>query len=276
MQKASDLKAERTLATRMFLGLLLGVGILYSVVLVYHANTPLPESEAVAEASWLEQCRQLCAQYGLVSTGDIKQDAEIYLDRVDSHALSAPLAELLTDPSFERAETEECELLGKSAPDFKLLNTEDQETSLSELNSNGPVILVFYYGYNCSHCVAQLFALQKDLEYFHELGAEVVAISADAPEHTREKYEEYGKFTFPVLSDPDYKVSHQWEVYYPPTDKEQEDLLHGTFVIDGSGTVVFANRGYQPFVDNKSLLQWIQQANQTTPSQNSSEVARVY
>jgi peroxiredoxin len=102
-----------------------------------------------------------------------------------------------------------------------------------------------------------LFALQKDLEYFHELGAEVVAISADAPEHTREKYGEYGGFAFPVLSDPDYSVSEAWGIYVRPSPTQQEDLLHGTFVIDRSGIVIFANRGYQPFVDNQSLLQWI-------------------
>ncbi|MCA9043836.1 MAG: redoxin domain-containing protein [Planctomycetaceae bacterium] len=257
---------ERGLSTKVFLGLLLAVGVLYGIILIYHANTPLPEPEQMTEASWLEQCRQLCAQYGLVTTGDIKQDAEVYLDRVDSHALSAPLAELLADTSFERAETEDFTLLGSPAPDFKLFNTENEEVSLADLNSKGPVILVFYYGYNCSHCVAQLFAIQKDLEYFHELGAEVVAVSADMPEHTREQYEEYGSFTFPVLSDPDYKVSEQWEVYFPPTEQDQDDLLHGTFVIDRHGKVIFANRGYQPFVDNKSLLFWLQEVDRATPN----------
>jgi hypothetical protein len=33
--------------------------------------------------------------------------------------------------------------------------------------------------------------------------------------------------------------------------------LHGTFVIDRHGKVIFANRGYEPFVDNQSLLRWL-------------------
>ncbi|MCA8985664.1 MAG: redoxin domain-containing protein [Planctomycetaceae bacterium] len=249
-------RQQRSAATKAFLGLLVGVGILYGVVLAYHVATPIPSDDG-AEASWLEQCRQVCAQYGLVYTGDIKVDAEVYLDAVESKKLSSPLEELLNAPDFQRAETEQHPLIGKPAPDFTLINAEDQPVSLSTMRKQGPIVLVFYYGYNCSHCVAQLFALQKDLEYFHELGAEVVAISADKPEFTREQYTEYGGFIFPVLSDPDYAVSEAWGVYMRPSESQQEDLLHGTFVIDRSGTVVFANRGYQPFVDNQSLLQWI-------------------
>ncbi|MGE3780225.1 MAG: peroxiredoxin family protein, partial [Pirellulaceae bacterium] len=142
-----------------------------------------------------------------------------------------------------------------------LVNTHDQPITLSDLNRRGPVILVFYYGYYCSHCVAQLFGLQKDLEYIRELGAEVVAISADTPESTRGKYTEYGGFTFPVLSDQDYRVSEAWGVYVRPSINRSEDLLHGTFVIDRAGKVIFARRGYQPFVDNKSLLYWLADEN---------------
>ncbi|MCA9063123.1 MAG: redoxin domain-containing protein [Planctomycetaceae bacterium] len=121
-------------------------------------------------------------------------------------------------------------------------SVEDQLITSSALEQQGPIVPVFYYGYNCSHCVAQLFALQKDLEYFHELGAEVVAISGDKPEFTREPSAEYGGFTFPVLFDPD-SVSEAWGVYVRPSELQQEDLLHGTLAIDRCGTVVFANRG---------------------------------
>jgi peroxiredoxin Q/BCP len=253
----------RSLATRMFLTVLACVAVVYGVVLAYHANTPMPAA-GTGEASWLEQCRQFCAEYGLVSTGNLKQDAEEYLEVIAGGELAAPLQDLLSDPDFEPAATEEHPLIGQSAPDFTLVNTEDESVSLASFNREGPVVLVFYYGYSCSHCVAQLFALQKDLEYFHQLGAEIVAVSADSPEHTRERYAEYGSFTFPVLSDPEYAVSEEWGVYVRPTDEQQEDLLHGTFVIDRDGTVIFANCGYQPFLDNQSLLHWLADQNSET------------
>ncbi len=256
----ADDNYQRSSATRLFLALLVGVGLLYGIVLAYHVTTPIPKTE-VAEAHWLEQCRQLCARYGLVSTGNIKEDAEAYLEVVDSKKLSAPLEELLSVPDFERAATEEHPLTGQQAPDFTLLNSLDETVTLSSLNKEGPIVLVFYYGYNCSHCVAQLFALQKDLEYFHELGAEIVAISADTPQVTRDQSAEFGGFTFPVLSDSDYAVSETWEVYTRPSETIQEDLLHGTFVIDRQGKVLFANRGYEPFLDNQSLLHWLTNRN---------------
>lgn len=247
---------QRSPATKLFLGLLAGIGILYAVILTYHVSTPFPASDA-AEAHWLERCRQMCAEYGLVYSGDVKEDVEAYLEAVESEQLSAPLEEILSDAEFERAASQSHPLIGKTAPDFELVNSNDESVRLSPLTDKGPVVLVFYYGYNCSHCVAQLFALQKDLELFEELDAQVVAISADTPEFTREQFAEYGGFTFPVLSDADYAVSEDWSVYVRPSDTELEDLVHGTFVIDGNGTVVFANRGYQPFLDNKSLLHWI-------------------
>lgn len=256
---------QRSLSTKLFLGLLGSFALLYGVVLTYHAVTPLP-AEDVAEMSWLEECRQLCAKYGLVSTGNFKADAEAYLEILNTQDLSEPLEELLSDQEFQRVATEDHPLIGKPAPDFTLIDAHDQQTSLKDILRDGPVVLVFYYGYNCSHCVAQLFALQEDLDYIHELGADIVAISADSPEHTRGKYAEYGDFNFPVLSDPDYKVSEQWGVYVPKSEGQQEDLKHGTFVIDKDGTVIFANRGYQPFVDNKSLLYWIAGRNSESQS----------
>lgn len=247
---------ERSLATKTFLAMLAGFAVLYAVVLTYHVRHPMTQTTAEAP-DILELCRQYCAQYGLVPTGDIKVDAEAYLTAVDSQQLSAPLQELLSDDGFQPAATEDHPLLGQPAPDFQLANTQDVTRPLAKFRQQGPVILVFYYGYNCSHCVAQLFALQQDLERFHELGAEVVAISSDSPEFTRKQFAEYGEFTFPVLSDPDLAVAETWGVYVRPTDDQQEDMLHGTFVIDRDGRVVFANRGYEPFVDNRSLLHWL-------------------
>ncbi|MCA9048657.1 MAG: redoxin domain-containing protein [Planctomycetaceae bacterium] len=247
---------ERSLATKTFLAMLAGFAVLYGVVLTYHVRHPLSQTTA-EEPDFLELCRQYCAQYGLVPTGDIKVDAEAYLTAVNSQQLSAPLQELFADDGFQPAATEDHPLLGQPAPDFELTNTQDVTQSLAKFRQHGPVILVLYYGYNCSHCVAQLFALQKDLELFHELGAEVVAISSDSPEFTRKQYAEYGEFTFLVLSDPDLAVAETWGVYVRPTDDQQEDMLHGTFVIDRDGRVVFVNRGYEPFVDNRSLLHWL-------------------
>ena len=59
------------------------------------------------------------------------------------------------------------------------------------------------------------------------------------PDYTRQRDQELGGFSFPVLSDPAYIVSETWGVYVRASDPQQEDMQHGTFVIDRDGTVVF-------------------------------------
>lgn len=264
--KSNPSKVKRSLATEVFLVFLGCVALFYFLIIAYHYTTPMQQVEA-AEPNWLEQCRQFCAEYGLVTTGDIKKDAEAYLEATKKETLSASLKEILSDSQFEKAETQKHPLLLQQASDFTLPDVEGQPISLASFKNKRPVVLVFYYGYYCSHCVAQLFALEKDLKYFHEMGAEVIAISADTGESTKEKYAKYGKFSFPVLSDTDYRISEAWGVYTRPSDEQAEDLLHGTFVISQAGEVVFANRGQQPFVDNKSLLHWLAELKQQSASQ---------
>ena len=249
-------KVKRSLATELFLGFLGCVALFYILIIVYHYSTPMQRAEAT-EPDWLEQCRLFCAEYGLVSTGDIKKDAEAYLEVTNRETLSVSLNEILSDSQFEKAETQQHPFLHRQGADFTLPDVEGQAVSLESFRLKKPVILVFYYGYYCSHCVAQLFALEKDLAYFHEMGAKVIAISADSSESTQEKFAKYGSFSFPVLSDHDYRISEAWGLYTRPSQEQAEDLLHGTFVINQAGEVVFANRGHQPFVDNKSLLHWL-------------------
>lgn len=103
--------------------------------------------------------------------------------------------------------------------------------------------------------MSQLFALDKDIEKFSELGVKVVTVSADPPELTRERFKQYGAFQFPVLSDPGNKIAEKYESYVPNAKAgEQGDLLHGTFVISRKGKIVWTNRGDSPFTENRKLL----------------------
>ena len=104
-------------------------------------------------------------------------------------------------------------LLGRQAPDFELADPEGKVWNLGELRDGRPVVLIFYYGYHCVTCVRQLFDVNRDLPLFREVGARVVAISADPPELTRQRFQQYGPFGFPVLSDPGNKVAQAYRVF---------------------------------------------------------------
>jgi thioredoxin-dependent peroxiredoxin len=186
---------------------------------------------------------------------DLAQEARDDLERRNFRPLSAPLAALLGDAKYEPIPTQAHALLLQPAPDFTLLDVNGKQWALAKELKEGPVVLVFYYGYHCNHCVSQLFALDKDLEKFRELGVRVVAVSADPVELTRERYKQYGPFGFPVLADPGNKVATQYETYVRSAKDGQEgDLLHGTFVISRQGKVVWTNRGDSPFTENRTLL----------------------
>ncbi len=255
---------SRDWGTRIFLGFLGTITCLYGVILFYHTSKP-PDTVA-NDDSILEQCRQICMQYGLVSTGDVRRDAEAYLEVVQTQKLTEGLSVILADTSFKPVESQPHALLNQMAPEFALRDVNAIEQKLSNLSKDRPVVVVFYLGYGCSHCVAQLLALDKDRHYFSELDADIVAISSDTSEHTAEKYKEYGEFHFPVLSDVDYAVAQKWGVYQPETPEESEFMNHGTFVVGRNGKVIWGTQGTEPFLDNKSLLHVIAKSQGLLPA----------
>ncbi len=246
---------RRARAWSVVFGSLLVGAICCLAFLNYHLSASHASSVATSGNPDLwERCLELCREYGLIPTGRLDADARAYLEAAKHEPPSEAPSETPADASFEPAETQPHPLLGKLAPEFALPDDQGTVYRLSELRKEGPVVVVFYYGYYCSHCVAQLFGIHDDFERFRELGAQVVAISADTPEETAEKLAEYGRFAFPALSDAENAIAELYGTYRPERDGEEEQLQHGTFLIDRDGKIVWANRGPEPYVDNKTLL----------------------
>jgi peroxiredoxin len=179
--------------------------------------------------------------------------ARDYLLRNQVTSPSGSLQEILAHPDV--IPSHHHPLLGRQAPDFALADLEGKVWNLSELQGGRPVVLIFYYGFHCIHCVRQLSEINRDLPLFRDVGARVVAISADPPELTRRQFQKYGPFGFPVLSDPGNKVAKVYRVFRGAQDGTAADFLrHGTFVIDRAGTVQWVNVGDMPFRRNPALL----------------------
>jgi peroxiredoxin len=222
----------------LFCAALLVVGLVYVGIAVNRLMNP----------------REVTVQPVPMKPVDLAEDAKARLRIAKPRALTGTLDEVLSAARAAYVPTRHHPLLGKPAPDFKLLDTDGNERSLAELRAAGPVVLIFYYGYHCDHCVSQLFDVHEDIRYFHELGVAVVAVSADPPELTRERYKEYGNFAFPVMSDPGNKVAALYGLFRPAIDDKPENLDHGTFVIARDGKVTWAAFGSEPFSGNSTLL----------------------
>jgi thioredoxin-dependent peroxiredoxin len=231
-QVGGKARRRRSSGTWLLLGLLGAAAIACLALIAYRTLVPRDADE-----------------YGLVPTGDVAADAKAFL--AAARAQSLPPQKLAESRA---AAAQASPLVGTTAPDFELSDTEGHRVSLADLRRDGPVIVVFYYGYYCSHCVAQLFGLEEDLRKFAEHGVHVVALSADPPETTAARFRQYGHFHFPVLCDRENKIAERYGVYTPAVADRDEVLKHGTFVVDKSGRIVWGYTGDQPFVDNKLLL----------------------
>lgn len=103
--------------------------------------------------------------------------------------------------------------VGQLAPDFTLPDAFGNPVSLSALLARGPVVISFYRGEWCPFCNIELRALQQALPTIEQLGATLVAISPEMPDHGIVASEK-NKLTFPVLSDFGNKVARQFGIVF--------------------------------------------------------------
>ncbi len=165
------------------------------------------------------------------------------------------LLAVLSDPASEyRVPSQPHPLLDKSAPLFTLPDSAGHIWNLEERLERGPVVLVFYLNYGCNACVSGLFDLNADFPMLQKLGAQVAAISDDPPELTRRRFQRYGAFSFPVLSDPGHSVAAAYSIFRPADADQPEQLLHGTFVIGQDRQVKWVQTGDAPFTSNTAVL----------------------
>lgn len=171
-----------------------------------------------------------------------------------SPAADACWRQLAAGDASCRVATQAHPLLGQPAPVFTLTDQGGQPWNLAERLAAGPLVLVFYLGYSCNACVHNLVELSVDRDRFAALGAEIVAVSSDAPEFTREQFERFGALKFPVLSDPEHRVAEAYDTLRPADAGKSAVPLHATFIVGQDGCVQWAQCGDLPFRGNMSLL----------------------
>ena len=113
------------------------------------------------------------------------------------------------------------------------------------------VILVFYLGAGCLHCVEQLHKFAPKTEEFAKLGIEVIGISTDSPADLLAAHKNYtGTFPFRLLSNNDLSVFKTYRCH----DDFESKPLHGTFLIAPDGRELWHDIGAEPFMDVDFLL----------------------
>jgi thioredoxin-dependent peroxiredoxin len=131
--------------------------------------------------------------------------------------------------------------IGADAPDFEVAGTdgtvEGRRTyRLSEYRGR-PVVLVFYPGDNTPVCTRQLNEYTDEIDAFHGVGAQVLALSPnDVPSHD-EFADKQGGFGFPLLADTDKAVGEAYGILGP-----LGFYRRSVFVVDAEGKVAYSHR----------------------------------
>jgi peroxiredoxin Q/BCP len=125
--------------------------------------------------------------------------------------------------------------VGDAAPAFTLPGTGGHDYSLSDYEGQ-PVVLVFYPGDDTPVCTRQLNAYNDEISAFSDVGAQVLAISAQSVE-SHEKFAAKHGFTFPLLADTDKAVAGQYGTLGPLGFPRRS-----VFVVDAAGVIRYAHR----------------------------------
>jgi peroxiredoxin len=103
-------------------------------------------------------------------------------------------------------------LTGDTAPDFTLPDSNGNEVSLADsLKENEQVVLVFYFGYLCQPCMAQLSEIENDRTKYEEAGSQVIAIAVQG-NYGAKTTAKVSNAQFPILADNDRIVAEAYGV----------------------------------------------------------------
>jgi len=147
---------------------------------------------------------------------------------------------------------------------WSLTDTEGRKRSLGDY-SGRPVLVIFYLGFDCLHCVEQLDAFAPKTETFRKAGIDLVAISTGSQNELGEALKAYrdggDDIPFPIIADESLDVFKAYRVY----DDFEQTPLHGTFLVDAEGNVRWQDISYDPFTDVEFLIKESRRLLENTP-----------
>lgn len=170
--------------------------------------------------------------------------AHYYYGSTPSHTMAHPAASTApaTSPSALVKQ-------GQTAPDFTLDDAHGGKVTLSQLVERGPVLFIYFMGYNCPRCVAHLIRLDERVPEFEATGTRIIALSPSTVTEYKDSIDQYGDFRFPLLSDESFSVAKAYGLV------QNDSLYHAAIIIDRSRKVRFASAGAHPYDDEENLLQ---------------------
>lgn len=127
---------------------------------------------------------------------------------------------------------------GDKAPLFSLPDQNGKMVSLTDFKGR-KLIVYFYPKADTPGCTRQACSIRDARPDLASLGIAAVGISPDKPDKQK-KFDEKYDLGFPLLSDPDHKVSVAYGVWGEKIrcGKLCEGITRSSFLIDESGTII--------------------------------------
>jgi peroxiredoxin Q/BCP len=127
---------------------------------------------------------------------------------------------------------------GSVAPDFKLKSDDGKTYSLSQFRGKKEVVLYFYPKDDTPGCTKEACSFRDNTSKFTGKDVQILGVSLDDLD-SHSKFRAKYSLNFPLLSDPDHKVSDAYGVYKLKNmyGKEFWGIERSTFVIDKSGKI---------------------------------------
>ncbi|MEO8268617.1 MAG: redoxin domain-containing protein [Aureliella sp.] len=137
------------------------------------------------------------------------------------------------------------------ASEFVVSTPQQTEVRLKHF-AGRPTIVIFYLGFGCLHCVEQLHAFSPRVAAFQKAGIQLMAISSENVESLNSGLASLGSesLQIPLHADPQLTAFKAYRCF----DDFEQQPLHGIFLLDAHGRVLWQDIGYDPFMDVDFLL----------------------
>ena len=129
------------------------------------------------------------------------------------------------------------------APAFTLASRAGGQVSLADLK--GQVVMINFWASWCGPCRQEFPALDQIYAKYKPMGFTLVAINVESEKADAERFLSKTPASFPILFDPDNKVSGNYGVSAMPT----------TVLVDRQGRVRWQHRAYKPGDEAKYIEQ---------------------
>ena len=133
-----------------------------------------------------------------------------------------------------------------AAPALSRPDTAGKTWTLADKKGKNVVVL-FFLGGKCAHCMQQLQVFGKEFQALAALNTELVAVSTETLEASKSlKDNKDGvKFPMPILPDPRLESFKEYQAH----DDFENQPLHGTFLIDTAGKIRYLRVSAEPLLD---------------------------